>query len=138
MDAQDWTDEAGYIWIHGWTFRISPRLTCWFCWSSTLKRSSQCFVYITFGSVPSPMCWTESKSNFIQYYLIFGYSSSGMEIYSKMQDPLSPSNKKIGGENVEFKSKCLKICQEAALFWLTHGLLDFWTRTHEDYFVIED
>ena len=61
-----------------------------------------------------------------------------MEIYSKIQDPLSPSNKKIGGENVEFKSKCLKICQEAALFWLTHGLLDFWTRTHEDYFVIED
>ena len=58
--------------------------------------------------------------------LFFGFYSSGMEIYSKMQDPLSPSNKKIGGENVEFKSKCLKICQEAALFWLT----DYWIFEH--------
>ena len=82
-----------------------------------------------------------AEVSFIGISLIFGCYSSRMEIYRKMQVPLSPSSKKIGGENVEFKSKCLKICQEAALFSRTieflntdtRGLFCNWRFNWEDY-----
>ena len=71
-------------------------------------------------------------ASFIGIYLIFWTLLSGMEIYRKMQVPLSPSTMKIGGENIGFTSKWLHNRQERFCYGqLSETYLDL-TTMNED------